>query len=70
MPRLSVNISETTAQEIRDLMDSRGTSATNIIRRAVYTYDYLNGKQDKGNTIQLSEKSSCGCTTVTELRLL
>lgn len=49
--RLSVNINDETAEALRELADRKGTSVTEIVRRAVSVYKFVedevgtNGKQ-------------------------
>lgn len=66
MARLSVNINEETEAALRDLQDKRGMTITELIRRAVSVYSYLEKEtREDGKTLQLKSGK-----TVTNLALL
>ena len=54
--RLSVNISEATAQALRQLAAAKSTSITEVIRRAVAVLKILEDEQDLGAEIHLVRK--------------
>lgn len=51
--RLSVNINDVTAAEIRALKADKGTTATEVIRRAVAVYRLLDTEVRAGREIHL-----------------
>lgn len=63
--RLSINISEDTAEALKRLAMSHDTSVTNIVRRAVGVYDFLDEElEDKTRTLQIVDKAKSEVTTV------
>jgi len=66
LARLSVNMDEITAGTLRDLMRRDGTTATEIVRRAIGVYRHLCDAQDIGQTIQTVTRNGA----VTEVEIL
>lgn len=56
--RLSVNINDETAAALKDLADRRDTSVTEIVRRAVAVYKFVEDEVgQKGKTLQLVDEN-------------
>lgn len=55
--RLSVNINDETAQALKELATRRGTSVTEIVRRAVAVYKFVEDEVGQGKTLQLVDKN-------------
>lgn len=55
--RLSVNINAETAQALKELADLRGTSVTEVIRRAVSVYKFIEDEVQDGKTLQLADRA-------------
>lgn len=55
MTRLSVNINHECADALNDLAKRRQTTVTEIIRRAISVYKYLDDAQRDGKSIQLRD---------------
>lgn len=53
LTRLSVWMNKETTEALGKLMDESGTSATELVRRAIGVYVFLLKAQRKGKTIQL-----------------
>lgn len=51
--RLSVNINDETAKALKELADERGTSITDIVRRAVAVYKFVEDETATGKKLQL-----------------
>lgn len=52
--RLSVNINDETAEALKDLAERRGTSVTEVVRRAVAVYKFVEDEVGlQGKTMQL-----------------
>lgn len=56
--RLSVNISNDTARILRELAEKNETSVTDIIRRAVRTYEIVERADEEGKVVQLVDEKS------------
>ena len=54
--RLSVNISDETARALRELAERNETSVTDIIRRAVSVFKFVEDEVDDGKTLQLVDR--------------
>jgi predicted transcriptional regulator len=63
--RLNINVSDDTARALKDLAERRETSVTDIIRRAVGVYKFVEDEVDAGRKIQAVDSD-----TVTTLMLL
>lgn len=57
MPRLSVNINDETAEALRALSDRRDVSITEIVRRAVSVYKFIDDRTQEGRRISTTDKS-------------
>jgi hypothetical protein len=59
MVRLNVNLNAETADTLKKLSDERGLSLTELLRRAIAVYNFIDEETHKGNRIQTSspEKS-------------
>lgn len=53
--RLSVNLNEKTATELKEMMAEKDLSATEIVRRAVLLYDYLAKAVVAGGVIEITD---------------
>lgn len=62
--RLSVNISADTADALRELAERNGTSVTNVVRRAVGVYKFLDDQLDSDHHLQIVDKSKNEITTI------
>lgn len=63
--RLSVNVNDETAEALRALAEKRGTTVTEIIRRAVSVYKFVEDEVgDKGKTLQLVDNERSETTSV------
>jgi hypothetical protein len=51
--RLSVNMGRGTAEALHELMDSRETTATETVRRAISLLSFVEGERKKGNRLAL-----------------
>jgi predicted DNA-binding helix-hairpin-helix protein len=51
--RLSVNVSTATAEALREMAESKTTTVTEVIRRAVAVLKLLEDAQQEGATVQL-----------------
>jgi len=58
MPRLSINISEDTALALKTLANEHETSVTDIVRRAVAVYDYIETQTKDDKRLQLVDKNN------------
>lgn len=56
--RLSINISNETARALRALAEKHDTSVTNIVRRAVSVYSFLDKELEGDTTLQLIDRKS------------
>lgn len=65
--RLSVNINKETAEAIKALAESNGISATEVIRRAVSVYKFIDDEVKSGRNIKTMDESN---NNVRELTLL
>lgn len=57
--RLSVNVNDKTARELIDLSERAGVNVTEIIRRAVSVYKYLDDEQRDGALVQIIKGDRC-----------
>jgi predicted DNA-binding helix-hairpin-helix protein len=56
--RLSVNINDETAEALKELAARRGTTVTEVVRRAVSVYKFVEDEVgDKGKTMQLVDEN-------------
>lgn len=56
--RLSVNINDETAAALRDLAERRGTTVTEIVRRSVSVYKFVEDEVAAGGkTLQLIDQN-------------
>lgn len=62
--RLSVNINDETAAALEDLAERRGTSITDIVRRAVSVYKFVEDMVASGKTVRVADDDS-----ITDLEL-
>ena len=53
--RLSVNINDETAVALNHLASQRQTTVTEIVRRAVSVYKFVEDETRKGKTLQLAD---------------
>lgn len=51
--RLSVNVNDETASALRELADRRDVSITDIVRRAVAVYKFVEDETSEGKQLQL-----------------
>lgn len=65
MSRLNVNINDRTAAEIHALMAEHGITATEVVRRAVGVYRFIDYEKTQGSKIQLRKGR-----TITEVVIL
>jgi hypothetical protein len=66
--RLNININDETAATLRDLAQERGTSVTDIVRRAVSVYAYVEDQlADKSKELQFRDRET---DEVTKLALV
>ena len=63
-PRLSVNISDKTAEELRALAEGRDTTVTEAIRRAVAVYAFVEQEVRSGKTLRVVEADGRTATEV------
>jgi predicted DNA-binding helix-hairpin-helix protein len=56
--RLSVNVSTTTAQTLRELAENKSTTVTEVVRRAVAVLKLLEDEQGEGTQVQLVSKDA------------
>lgn len=63
--RLSVNINDECVAALTDLRDRRGETITEVIRRAISVYKFIEDEVAQGKTIQTVDD-----THITTLRLL
>lgn len=57
--RLSVNINDETAQALKELAKRRDTSVTEVVRRAVAVYKFIEDEVgERGKTLQLVDDQS------------
>lgn len=54
--RLSINMNDETAVALRSLMEKRGATATEIIRRAVSVYAFVEEAVGQGKEFQLRDQ--------------
>jgi hypothetical protein len=54
--RLNINVSGETADDLRRLAAERGTSVTEIVRRAVAVFAYLEAERAEGRQIQTIDR--------------
>ena len=54
--RLSVNINDETARALKELAERRETSVTDIVRRAVSVYKFVEDEVSEGKTVQLVDR--------------
>lgn len=64
--RLSINISEQTADALKSLAERHDTSVTNIVRRAVGIYDFLDKElgEQRDRSLQIVDKEKKEVTTI------
>ena len=60
--RLSVNINDATAAALTDLADRRGTTVTEIVRRAVSVYHFVSGELASGKRLQTVDREGRATT--------
>ena len=51
--KLNVNINDETAAALKDLAERRQTTVTEIVRRAVSVYKFIEDEWDAGSTLKL-----------------
>lgn len=51
--RLNINVSDDTAQLLKDMASRNGTSVTEIVRRAVGVYKYIDDGTRNGKDVQI-----------------
>ncbi|WP_422117705.1 ribbon-helix-helix protein, CopG family [Brachybacterium sp. UNK5269] len=68
MPRLSVNINNETAEALKELADENGTTVTEIVRRAVSAYKFLEDEIHGDTKLQLVNEKTRERTNVAILR--
>lgn len=57
--RLNININDETANTLKDLAQDRGTSVTEIVRRAVSVYAYVEDQlSDRSKELQIFDRSN------------
>lgn len=63
--RLNINISSEEARILQRLSSEQGTSVTNVVRRAIQVYEFLEDNLgDKKNVLQLVNKEKGEVTTL------
>lgn len=63
--RLSVNINDETDAALRELAARRGTSVTDVVRRAVSVYKFIEDEVGENHkTLQLRDRSTDEVTTI------
>jgi predicted DNA-binding helix-hairpin-helix protein len=62
--RLNVNINNETETALKKLAAKRGTSVTEIVRRAVAIYEYLEDETSDGKKVQLVDSKDRPVTKV------
>lgn len=65
--RLSVNINRETAEAIRALAESNGISVTEVIRRAVSVYKFIDDEVKSGRNIKTMDESDNNVREITIL---
>ncbi len=64
-PRLNINISPAEARILQRLSDEQDTSVTNVVRRAIQVYEFLEENiGDKKNVLQMVNKEKGEVTTL------
>jgi hypothetical protein len=58
--RLSVNMGRATAEALHALMDSRGATATEIVRRAISLLAFIEAERQKGSRLALLSDTENG----------
>jgi hypothetical protein len=51
--RLSVNMGRATAEALHDLMESKGVTATEVVRRAISLLAFIESEREKGSRFAL-----------------
>lgn len=63
--RLNININDETASALRELAKERGTSVTDIVRRAVSVYAYVEEQlSDADKQLQVRDRKSDQVTNI------
>lgn len=63
--RLSVNINDETEQALKELAERRGTTVTEIVRRAVSVYKFVEDEVGRnGKALQLVDRENETVTSV------
>lgn len=65
--RLSVNLNGATADALKKLSDERGLSLTEVVRRAITVYNFIEDERQQGHRIQTTDPEA---GTVRELVLM
>ena len=66
--RLNINVNDETAAALQELAAKRGTTLTEVVRRAVSVYKFVEDEVvDGGKTIELKDKHSGERTTLAVL---
>lgn len=58
--RLSVNMGRATAEALHALMESRGATATETVRRAISVLAFIEAERKKGNRLALLSDTETG----------
>jgi hypothetical protein len=53
--RLNVNLNSATADALKKLSDEQGVSLTEVVRRAISLYDFIDGERRSGHRIQTTD---------------
>jgi hypothetical protein len=53
--RLNVNLNPATADALKKLSDEQGVSLTEVVRRAISLYNFIDGERRSGHRIQTTD---------------
>lgn len=53
--RLNVNLNAATADALKKLSDDQGLSLTEVVRRAISLYNFIDGERRSGHRIQTAD---------------
>ena len=65
--RLNVNLNAATADALKKLSEEQGVSLTEVVRRAISLYDFIDDERRSGNRVQMTDPKT---GTVRELILM
>ena len=62
--RLNININDETETALRELAETKETSVTDIVRRAVAVYKFIEDETGRGQVLQLVDRANKEVTTL------